>query len=128
MLDGANDLVIFFKIILPLCMPILATVTLFLAVGQWNSWFDTFLYNSEVPSLTTLQFELRKIMQSVEATSGSAGGTNPEALKRLAQNQAVSPESTKMAVTIIATVPILLVYPFVQKYFVQGMTLGAVKS
>ncbi len=128
MLDGANDVVIFFKIILPLCLPILATVTLFLAVGQWNSWFDTFLYNSEFPSLTTLQYELQKIMQSTEATSGAAGGTNAHALEMLVKNQSVSPESTKMAVTIIATLPILLVYPFVQKYFVQGMTLGAVKS
>ena len=118
--DGANDFVIFFKIILPLCLPVIATVALFIAVGQWNSWFDTYLYARSNDSLTTLQYELMKVMDN--AASSMADPNNP-----LAQSAAgVNPESIKMA--MVATVPILLVYPFVQKYFVSGMTLGAVKS
>jgi len=123
-LDGANDFTIYYKIILPLCKPVLATIALFLAVGQWNSWFDTYLYNGNAPHLTTLQFELMKVLQSTQGqTSGMMSGQNmAEIVKQ------VSPESIKMAITIVVTVPILLVYPFLQRYFVKGMTLGAVKS
>ena len=120
--DGGNDFVIFFKIILPLCLPVIATVALFIAVGQWNSWFDTYLYARSNDSLTTLQYELMKVMDN--AASRMADPNNP-----LAQSAAgVNPESIKMAITMVSTFPILLVYPFVQKYFVSGMTLGAVKS
>lgn len=123
-LDGANDFTIYYKIILPLCKPVLATIALFLAVGQWNSWLDTYLYNGNAPHLTTLQFELMKVLQSTQGqTSGMMTGQNmAEIVKQ------VSPESIKMAITIVVTVPILLVYPFLQRYFVKGMTLGAVKS
>nr|WP_159884751.1 carbohydrate ABC transporter permease [Paenibacillus puerhi] len=124
-IDGANDLTIFLRIILPLCSPVLATVALFIAVGQWNSWFDTYLYNSGKASLTTLQYELMKILANTSAGSSSADlarSGNPALSTR------VSPESIRAAITIVATLPILLVYPFLQKYFVQGLTLGAVKS
>lgn len=123
-LDGANDFTIYLRVILPLTKPALATISLFLAVGQWNAWFDTYLYNGSRESLTTLQYELMKVLQSTTAGSGGDYRTNVVAT---AVNQ-VSPESIKMAITIIVTVPILLVYPFLQKYFVKGMTLGAVKS
>ncbi len=63
-IDGANDFTIFWRIILPLCTPVLATIALFVAVGQWNAWFDTYLYNSSNPDLTTLQYELMKILQN----------------------------------------------------------------
>ncbi|MEK3733408.1 MULTISPECIES: carbohydrate ABC transporter permease [Paenibacillus] len=123
-LDGANDFTIYYRIILPLCKPVLATIALFLAVGQWNSWFDTYLYNGSAPHLTTLQFELMKVLQSTQGqnTGMGAGQNMAEIVKQ------VSPESIKMAITIVVTVPILLVYPFLQRYFVKGMTLGAVKS
>lgn len=123
-LDGASDFTIYYRIILPLCKPVLATIALFLAVGQWNSWLDTYLYNGNAPHLTTLQFELMKVLQSTQGqTSGMMSGQNmAEIVKQ------VSPESIKMAITIVVTVPILLVYPFLQRYFVKGMTLGAVKS
>lgn len=123
MIDGANDFVIFFKIILPLCMPVIATVALFIAVSQWNSWFDTYLYARTNEGLTTLQYELMKVMDNA-AGQAMADPNNP--LVQAASG--VNPESIKMAITMVATVPILLVYPFVQKYFVSGMTLGAVKS
>lgn len=123
-LDGANDFVIFYKIVFPLCMPAIATISLFIAVGQWNSWFDTYLYNGSNKNLTTLQFELQKILLSAQSSGRQDiyGSADMVAQKR------VSPESIRMAMTIVATVPILIVYPFVQKYFMRGLTLGAVKS
>ncbi|MEO1780482.1 carbohydrate ABC transporter permease [Enterococcus diestrammenae] len=124
-IDGANDFVIFFKIIMPLCIPAIATVALFIAVGQWNSWFDTYLYARSNANMTTLQYELMKILDNASQNS-SAG--NSVALDQLQNQTKTTPESIKMAITIIATVPILVVYPFLQKYFVSGLTLGAVKS
>jgi putative aldouronate transport system permease protein len=121
-IDGANDITIFFRVIMPLCKPVLATIALFVAVGQWNSWFDTYLYANSV-QLTTLQFELMKVLDSASAVR-SASDIYGEGLRSASRN----PEAIKMAITVIATVPILLVYPFLQKYFVSGITLGAVKE
>ncbi|APO47743.1 carbohydrate ABC transporter permease [Paenibacillus sp. FSL H7-0942] len=123
-LDGANDFTIYYRIILPLCKPVLATIALFLAVGQWNAWFDTYLYNGSKAHLTTLQYELMKVLQSTQQGSGAGRNANDMAQ----QMTQISPESIKMAITIVVTVPILIVYPFLQKYFVGGMTLGAVKG
>ena len=123
-LDGANDFIIFYKIIFPLCLPAIATLSLFIAVGQWNSWFDTYLYTGSNKNLTTLQFELQKILLS----SQSSGRQDIYGSSDMVAQKRVSPESIRMAMTIVATVPILLVYPFVQKYFMKGLTLGAVKS
>lgn len=126
-MDGANDFTIFWRIIMPLCTPVLATIALFVAVGQWNAWFDTYLYNGSNPDLTTLQYELMKILQNT--TMGGSGDAN--AYRSISGEQAaqtVSPESIKMAISMVTVVPILLVYPFLQRFFVQGMTLGAVKS
>ncbi|SEM59745.1 carbohydrate ABC transporter permease [Paenibacillus sp. OV219] len=122
-LDGANDFTIYWRVILPLTKPALATIALFLAVGQWNSWFDTFLYNASNDNLTTLQYELMKVIQSTQTNVDNFRGRNMVEVMA-----SISPESVKMAVTIIVTVPILMVYPFLQRYFVKGMTLGAVKS
>ncbi|TBL68315.1 carbohydrate ABC transporter permease [Paenibacillus thalictri] len=122
-IDGASEFTIFVRIILPLCLPVLATIALFIAVGQWNSWFDNYLFNSSKPELTTLQFELQKILLST-----SSGNDNAYRGQDMAKVNAVSPESMKMAITMVVTLPILAVYPFLQKYFVKGMTLGAVKA
>jgi len=121
-LDGANDFTIYWRIIMPLCQPVLATIALFIAVGHWNSWLDTYLYNGNREQLTTLQYELMKILQSTQDGSSSH---NVNTVSNIA---AVSPQSIKMAITIVVTVPILFVYPFLQRYFVKGMTLGAIKS
>ncbi len=115
--DGANDFIIWGKIILPLCKPVLATVGLFMAVGQWNSFMDTYLYAKELP---TLQYVLYQIMETATIK------IDPHAAEQM--TNAVSPLSVRMAITIVATVPILIVYPFLQKYFVRGMTVGAVKD
>lgn len=116
--DGANDFVIWARIVLPLCKPVLATVALFMAVGQWNSFMDTYLYAKDLP---TLQYVLYEIMEKATMK------VDPHAAEQQLKNT-VSPLSVRMAVTIIATVPILIVYPFLQKYFVGGMTIGAVKD
>ncbi|WP_071130592.1 carbohydrate ABC transporter permease [Enterococcus timonensis] len=126
-IDGANDFVIFFKIIMPLCIPAIATVALFIAVGQWNSWFDTYLYARSNPKMTTLQYELMKILDNTSQSASSVAGAG-SSLEQMQNAKKTTPESIKMAITIIATVPILIVYPFLQKYFVTGLTLGAVKS
>lgn len=120
--DGANDLVIFFKVILPLCGPVLATIGLYCAVGQWNAWYDTYMYNFSDRSLTTLQYELMKILRESQADS-----IMEDVLAGSESAQRVSPESIKMAITVIVTIPIITVYPFIQKFFVKGVTLGAVK-
>ncbi|HLR41659.1 MAG TPA: carbohydrate ABC transporter permease [Pseudogracilibacillus sp.] len=124
-MDGANDFTIFYRIILPLCKPVLATIALFVAVGQWNNWFDNYLYNSMNEKLTTLQYELMKILDNT-SVSGSVDANQMRPNDQQAKR--VSPESIKMAITMVTVVPIIVVYPFVQKYFIQGMTLGAVKS
>lgn len=116
-LDGANDFQIWYIVILPLCTPVIATIALFYAVGQWNSFMDTYLYAKDLP---TLQYKLYEIMAQATMQLDPHASAN--------MTRAVTPMAIRMAVTIVATVPIIIVYPFVQKYFVGGMTVGAVKS
>ena len=116
-LDGANDFQIWYKVVMPLCTPVIATIALYYAVGQWNSFMDTYLYAKELP---TLQYVLYEIMEKAQMK------IDPHAAEQM--KNAVSPLSIRMAVTIVATVPIIIVYPFLQKYFVGGMTVGAVKD
>ncbi|WP_168121318.1 carbohydrate ABC transporter permease [Paenibacillus sp. HB172176] len=127
-IDGAGDFKTFTHIILPLCMPVLATVALFTAVFQWNSWFDVFLYNSSNVDLSTLQYELQKILQNSNASSGakSIGDAFANANSQDANN--VTPFAIRATMTIVASVPIIMVYPFLQKYFVKGMMVGGVKG
>jgi len=124
MLDGANDFVIFFKVVFPLCLPVLATIALFVAVGHWNSWFDTYLYCGGNRNLTTLQYELQKILANTAASSTIDYYSNLDPTRTMR----VTPQSLRMAMTIITTLPIVFVYPFVQKYFIKGMTLGAIRT
>lgn len=120
-LDGAGYTTIFLKIISPLCKPVYATVALFVAVGQWNSWFDAMLYNRMDGNLTTLQYELMKLLSSV-----TNQGTSAEAMKN--STGTVTPTSVRAAATIITMLPIICIYPFLQQYFVSGLTLGGVKE
>ena len=120
-LDGAGYTTIFTKIISPLCKPVYATVALFVAVGQWNSWFDAMLYNRMSDNLTTLQYELMKLLSSV-----TNQGTSAEAMKNATGT--VTPTSVRAAATIITMLPIICIYPFLQQYFVAGLTLGGVKE
>ena len=120
-LDGAGYATIFMKIYCPLCKPVYATVALFVAVGQWNSWFDAMLYNRMSANLTTLQYELMKLLSSVTNQGQSA-----EAMKNASGT--VTPASVRSAATIVTMLPIICIYPFLQKYFVTGLTLGGVKE
>lgn len=120
-LDGAGYMTVFWKIISPLCKPVYATVALFVAVGQWNSWFDAMLYNRMSANLTTLQYELMKLLSSV-----TNQGNSVEAMKNAAG--AVTPTSVRAAATILTMLPIICLYPFLQRYFVTGLTIGGVKE
>lgn len=120
-LDGAGYTTIFVKIISPLCKPVYATVALFVAVGQWNSWFDAMLYNRMSGQYTTLQYELMKLLSAV-----TSNGVTAESMKNTAGQ--VTPTSVRAAATIVTMLPIICIYPFLQKYFVTGLTLGGVKE
>lgn len=119
--DGAGHFRIFIQIILPLCKPVLATIALFIAVGHWNAWFDTMIYNAQSPALTTLQFELMKLLSSVSQQSG-----DPGAMKHAASM--VTPASVRAAATVLTALPIVALYPFLQRYFISGLTVGGVKE
>lgn len=119
-IDGANELYVFVKIIIPLSMPIIATVMLWTAVGCWNSWFECMLYIRN-PDKFTLQVFLRRII-----VDGSSEFINFNINN--AQNQEVTEETVKAATILVSTLPIMCVYPFIQKYFVKGVMVGAVKG
>ena len=124
-IDGAGDFTIFMKVILPLVKPALATIGMFIALGYWNDWYKSMFYiNNE--NLYSLQYYLYKIVNNIEAyktiLAQAGGGTS------LGSTINMPSESLKMALTIIVTGPIILVYPFIQKYFVSGVTIGAVKG
>ena len=121
-LDGAGHFTIFTRIISPLCKPVYATVALFVAVWQWNSWFDTMLYNRMKSEYTTLQYELMKLLSSVMQQSGSAttGSTSNAAT--------ITPVTVRAAATVVTMLPIICLYPFLQRYFVTGLTIGGVKE
>ncbi len=120
-LDGAGYITIFIKIISPLCKPVYATIALFVAVYHWNSWFDSMLYNRMSDQYTTLQYELMKLLSSVMNQSGSA-----DALKNVTSS--VTPVTVRAAATILTMLPIVCLYPFLQRYFVTGLTIGGVKE
>lgn len=119
-IDGANDFVIFMKLILPLSKPLIATLSLFSALAYWNDWYNCMLYITN-EDMFTLQYYLQRMLGSAEAmriVAEKSGIALPS----------VPLESMKMAMTVIATGPIVLLYPFVQRYFVKGLTIGAVKG
>ena len=129
-IDGANEFKIFIRIIMPLIVPSIAMICLFTAVNAWNSWFDTYLYCSAKPKLHSLQYVLMSFLQQSQNQSSSAADAGSMAVAASAGSTASksTPISIRSSITMIATLPILVVYPFVQKYFVVGMTIGGVKE
>ena len=120
LLEGAGYGKIFIDIISPLCKPVYTAVALFIATYHWNSWFDAFLYNKFKPKLTTIQFEIYKMNQELRMVSNDTVS---------AAGERSYPLTTIKAATIILTViPVLIAYPFFQKYFVSGLTVGGVKE
>lgn len=125
-IDGAGDLKILVSIVVPLAKPALATVALYIAVYHWNSWFDTYLYASSDQKLSTLQYELMKKLKA--ATQNLSGSSNPDYSGGQTGVQTVTPQSIRATMTVVAALPVLFVYPFLQKYFVSGLTLGGIKG
>lgn len=120
-IDGANDIRILFSIVLPLSKPILATVALWSAIGHWNAWFDALIYIQD-PQKIVLQIFLRRLVvesQDMEMRM---------IMEQQTGGQTITPETVKAAVLMVATLPILLVYPFLQKYFVKGVMVGSLKG
>jgi putative aldouronate transport system permease protein len=122
-IDGASELRIFLQIVLPLALPGIATISLFAALSYWNDWFNALLY-VQSDSLVPLQYLLMKIQSNIEYMSQNATlGAN------LSSGVAAIPkEATRMAMVVISTLPIAATYPFFQKYFVKGLTIGGVKE
>ncbi len=118
-IDGAGDFYIFTKIIVPLSKPILATVGLFLALAYWNNWYLASLFVNDV-NLWPMQYRLHRILTAAMAVA-QGGAEN-------FVNAAIPTETVKLANAVVATGPIVLLYPFLQKYFVRGITIGAVKG
>ena len=116
-IDGASDILVFFKIVIPLSVPIIATIALFYAVQYWNNYFDALLYIQD-PDKYTLQLRLRSLLFADELNSGGASESEIQVMS----------QSLKMACVAVSTIPILVVYPWLQKYFVKGVMLGAVKG
>lgn len=119
-MDGAGDFLIYAKIMVPLSKPLIATLSLFTALGYWNDWYNCMLYMSDHEKWN-LQYMLQNILNSAESMTRIANQTGMVVAT-------LPTESMKMAMTVVATGPIILLYPFLQKYFVKGMTIGSVKG
>ncbi|HML45352.1 MAG TPA: carbohydrate ABC transporter permease [Clostridia bacterium] len=120
-IDGAGDFAIFYRLILPSMTPALATIGLFLALGYWNEWYYSSLFLTSSVKYRPLQYHLYNIINKVASLKNSLAGNNiviPD----------LPTETLKMATAVLATGPVILIYPFVQKYFVAGLTVGAVKG
>lgn len=124
--DGANDITIAFRIIMPLSKPVLATVALWLAVAHWNDWTTTLYYVTD-RNLYKLQYVLMQVMKETEKIQAIIKDAEMNGIM-LNITPKVTTESIRSAQLILTTIPIVCVYPFVQKYFISGVTLGAVKS
>lgn len=118
-LDGANDIQVLFKIVIPLSKSIIATIALFFAVGFWNSWYNALLFIDDSAKQPLMMF-LKKIMETKNVGSSLIGSSSVADLP--------ASESLRMATVVVCTLPILCSYPFVQKYFVKGVMVGSVKG
>ncbi len=122
-MDGANDFTVYARLILPLSTPLIATLSLFSALGYWNDWYNCMLYITK-SELYNLQYYLQTMLNNADALRKAAAMSNGA----VTTTTQVPLEGMKMAMTVIATGPIVLLYPFVQRYFVKGLTIGAVKG
>lgn len=120
-MDGCTDIGVLLKIVLPLSLPVLATFGLFYAVGHWNAYFGAMIYMKSAKEKWPLQVLLRELIILSNGSAGDMNAMDPEFIQPPEQ-------SVKMAVIVVSTVPIMLVYPFLQKYFVKGVMVGALKG
>jgi putative aldouronate transport system permease protein len=126
-IDGGTDLTVFFRIIMPVSMPVIATIALFNGVYQWNSWFDTIIYGGA--KLMTLQATLVEIIRNADIVRKLATqGLSSTAQAMISRGYQPTVETVKSTAMVIAAVPIILVYPFLQRYFVKGVMIGSIKG
>lgn len=126
-MDGAGHTLIFWKIILPLSGPILATITVFAAVGHWNTWMDNYLFVTDL-DLQTLQYTLYLFLQEATELAKRLQSLNSSVISEMDAAEMLTPTSVKMTVTVVTILPIFLFYPFMQKYFTKGIMIGAIKG
>lgn len=126
-IDGAGIMQVFFRVMLPVIKPIMATIAIFSAVGQWNSFQDTLLLVTDT-KLYTLQFILYQYLNQASSLSALANSNASSSSMAAAVSTAQTPTSVRMTITIIVVVPIIIVYPIFQRYFVKGIMIGAVKG
>jgi multiple sugar transport system permease protein/putative aldouronate transport system permease protein len=124
MLDGAGTLTIFFRIIIPMSMPIVATIAIFSGVGQWNSWFDNHIYAFQNKNLTTLQYLLYNFLKEAEILVRQMAESSVD----MDISKLLTPRGIRMTVTMVTITPVLFIYPFMQRYFIKGIMIGAVKG
>lgn len=124
LIDGANEFQIMYKITLPLSLPVIATVTLWVAVGAWNDYNTTLMYITR-KELFTMQYMMMQLVKESELVSKMA---QDSAMNGATSMVKPTPDAVKAAALILTTIPIIMVYPFLQKYFVKGVTVGAVKG
>ncbi|MCM3175055.1 carbohydrate ABC transporter permease [Paenibacillus sp. MER 99-2] len=122
-IDGAGEFYTFLKIVIPLSLPGLATIGLFSTLGYWNDWFNALLYIDN-PNLVPLQSMLMRIESSIQFIQQNSANSSMS----LAAMQSIPQDTSRMAMVVLATLPIIFAYPFFQRYFVQGLTVGAVKE
>jgi ABC-type glycerol-3-phosphate transport system permease component len=125
LMEGAGYIRIFRSVIFPLSLPIVATIAVFSAVGQWNSWFDNYIFVSNA-NLATLQLKLYELLQQAEVIANQGYTTFSVNIADRVQN--ITPMALRMTLTMVVTLPIILVYPFMQRFFVKGIMLGAIKG
>lgn len=125
-IDGAGEFQVFLRVLLPVSKPIIATITLFSAVAQWNSYRDTLYYITDNKKLHTLQYIVQQIIKKSEGSHMIDRKEMMEMFHGAAQT--ADPVSLRMAITICTVVPIILVYPFLQKHFMKGMMIGSMKG
>ncbi|WP_459836444.1 carbohydrate ABC transporter permease [Clostridium carnis] len=123
-IDGASEWTLFLKIVLPISVPGLATIGLFLTLGYWNDWFNAMLYIDK-NNLIPLQYLLIRLETSMEFLANNATMMGANAIEAAAN---MPKDTAKMAIVVITTLPIIFAYPFFQRYFVNGLTIGAVKE
>ncbi|MDR3334907.1 MAG: carbohydrate ABC transporter permease [Treponema sp.] len=126
-IDGAGYMVIFFRIMLPLCLPILATIAIFTAVGHWNSFMDSLMLMRN-EKLFTLQYILWQYLNEATALSRNIQSMMAQGMTVVNISNTLTPTAVKMTIAMVVTLPVLFVYPFFQKYFVKGIMIGAVKG
>jgi putative aldouronate transport system permease protein len=123
-MDGANQLTIFFRIVFPLSLPVLATIGLFLSFAYWNDWFTAMLYIDN-PNLYSLQAYLNRLLADINFLAQNAALLGMSHVQLMA---AMPKEAARMAIVVVAVLPIACAYPFFQRYFVSGLTVGAIKG